>query len=242
MGKEIISKDEIRSSGISRIFISEIYNINPIVWELRKQGFELLEPDRSKGYIWAPNWFGDSITPSCYQLKEWKENEGKYDFTPYAAGSWDYRYEVLASNLSDTVESVMDCGAGSMSLKKMLGGEIAYYPIDNTRRSEETIVYDFDSGEEFPDVHADAAFLCGILEYIVHSDAFIKQLSLHCSSIYLSYNTIDKFSDIQERLYKGWRNHFTIGDLIKLFQRNGFFLRTQIYTDRIESYLVFDRI
>lgn len=238
----IISKDELSALNISRIFISELYNIDPIINFLQGCGYRPLNPNKPTGYIWAPNWFGDSFTPSCYHLKNWQDNEPKYDFTPYSSGNWDYRYMLLASNLPITVKSVIDCGAGSMSLKGILNDTIAYYPIDNVRRSEETIVFDFDSGDSFPDIYADAAFLCGILEYIVCSDSFIKDLSQHVASVYLSYNTIDKFPDIQERLYKGWRNHFTIGDIIKLFRQNGFYLRNQIYSDRVESYLVFDKI
>lgn len=127
--------------------------------ELEMKGYQ------ASNYCWAPEWIGDANIPSCYKLTSWNEREKIYDFSK-TDGPWDYRYGYLISMIDDNCISVMDMGAGNMSLKKMLDMKIRYYPVDNVSRCSETIVCDFNKSE-FPQLNVYTIVCAGILEYIL---------------------------------------------------------------------------
>lgn len=238
LDKKITSYKDFQFDKNAQVFVSAVYNKDAVFDSLERKGFSKWEPEKLGTYVWCPTWMGDASIPPCYEILNWEDNEVKYNMSPETAGDWDYRYRVLVSNLPDKYDSVMDCGAGSMSLKGMIKPDAKYYPIDNTSRNEETIVCDFNAGC-FPNIHTDIAFLCGILEYIIDPEGFIGELASHCTSVYLSYNTLDKFPDIKTRLLKGWKNHLLVGDIIKLFHENDFEVKRHLYTDKTESFLIF---
>lgn len=216
------------------IFISEIFNRNRIYKKLEEYG--LLE---NKNFIWAPKWFGDENIPSCYPMKSWEDNEKKYDFSKIE-GPWDFRYKELLTLMPVSCSAVMDCGAGNMSLRSMLNKEISYYPIDKIKKYQETIVCDFNSGN-FPEINVDVIFLAGILEYIICPESFLRNVCQSCKTVLMSYCTLHTHPEISSRMLCGWKNHFVMGELIKLFSDNGFCLVEEIYEEIGGVYLRFDK-
>lgn len=53
------------------------------------------------------------------------------------------RTKHLSSLIDPQAKSVMDLGCGEMKLREYLAPEIKYIPVDYVKRSEETLVCDF---------------------------------------------------------------------------------------------------
>ena len=206
----------------------------------KQKAFKILEfygYVKNQDFVWGPDWFGDDKLPACYSIKSWEENEHKYNFNK-EEGPWDNRYKELLTFLDVGCHSIMDCGAGNMSLKRMLNTDIKYVPVDNVPRYKETIVCDFNQGE-FPDICVDVAFASGILEYITLPEKFIKNLCEHSKKVILSYCSLHMRPNISYRLSLGWKNHFTEGEIVKMFYQKGFILEDELYVDSGGLYLSF---
>lgn len=232
--KEVKTLDWLSGGVMDNAFIvvSNIVNKQKAFGKLEAYGYL-----KNIDYVWGPEWFGDENLPSCYEIKSWEQNEREHAYFRQK-GLWDYRYRELLTFLSSECKSVMDCGAGNMSLKRMLDPEIEYYPVDNVQRYPETIVCDFNKNE-FPDIYVDAVFACGILEYIAVTETFIKNMCAHCKMVLLSYCTLNVASGISERLALGWKNHFTEGEIVKMFFSNNFELKEEVFVEKDGIYLVF---
>lgn len=64
-----------------------------------------------------------------------------------------------------------------------------------------------------------------------------------CSEeVLLTYNTLDMISDIRLRVDLGWKNHYTFGEIVILFQKFNFRLVSQIYTKEKETYYKFKKV
>lgn len=215
-------------------FVSSIY--------LKEQIFQVLE-DRGLIYgidfIWAPEWEGQSSVPACYPSSTWEDKEQTYDFSG-REGPWDYRYKILLDYLPRKFYSVMDCGAGNMSLQRMLPPYVAYFPVDYKPNYPQTIVCDFNQGE-FPTLKVDAVFMCGILEYIENPAGFLKIVCQHSRIILMSYNTLSPAIQMMQRRLLGWKSHMTTGDIVSIFEDNKFRLVKELYADAPETYLIFEK-
>lgn len=206
----------------------------------KQKSFKILEANgyiKDRNFVWGPEWFGDDKVPPCYTIKSWEENEHKYNFTE-EEGPWDNRYRELITLLDEECDSVMDCGAGNMSLRRMLDPKIKYVPIDHVPRYKETIVCDFNK-REFPDIFVDTAIASGILEYITLSEIFIKNLCEHSKKVILSYCSLHMRPNISYRMSLGWKNHLTEGEIVKLFYQNGFILEEELFINPNSLYLSF---
>ncbi len=191
-----------------------------------------------RDFIWAPEWEGNDKIPA-YRSATWEEKEPTYDFSK-KEGPWDYRYRILLEHLPRNCRSVMDCGAGNMSLSHMLKDEIAYYPVDYKQNNPSTIVCDFNRGE-FPRLKVDATFLCGILEYIENPNRFLKNICKRCGMVLMTYNVLSEKITMQQRRLLGWKSHLTTGDIVSIFEENRFRLVRELYTDAPETYLIFEK-
>ena len=178
-----IRKEKYRGKDIKNItFLLKENNVFIIVSNVinKQKSFKRLELNgyvKNQDFVWGPEWLGNEELPACYSVKSWEENEYKYNFNE-KEGPWDDRYRELITLLDAGCCSVMDCGAGNMSLRRMLNSEIKYFPIDNVPRYTETIVCDFNKGE-FPDICVDNAIASGVLEYITMPERFIQNLCEH---------------------------------------------------------------
>lgn len=216
------------------LFISNIINKNKIYKKLEKDGFV-----ENRDFVWAPNWLGDGDIPSCYPMNSWEDNENKYDFSQ-ADGPWDFRYKELLTLMPEGCSSIMDCGAGNMSLKRMIEKNILYYPVDKVQKYHETIVCDFNKGD-FPDMYVDVIFLAGILEYIICPEVFLRNVCQRCKTVLMTCCTLYTYPDILSRMLNGWKNHFVMGEIIKMYEKYNFHLTDEIYEQRGGVYLRFDK-
>lgn len=127
---------------------------------------------------------------------------------------WRTRTIAIRKLIGDDVRSVLDVGAGSMFLGKLLPPEVQYYPLDYERHCDETLVCDLNA-YEFPDVTADVAVLAGILEYVNDVDWLLDTLSNRVSTIVLTYRGKEK--GYKECLY-------TCDEMIMKLRYRGFVL------------------
>lgn len=233
-GKKVKTFTELLEEKEVFIVVSVIVN--------KQRAFRLLEAHgyvQKRDFVWAPEWFGREGLPACYSINSWEENAHKYNFEG-KEGPWDDRYRELITLLDTNCRTLMDCGAGNMSLKRMINSEIKYYPVDNIPRYSETIVCDFNR-EDFPDIYVDTIVACGILEYVILPEEFIKKMCEHSNTVLLSYCSLQMRSDISYRLSLGWKNHLTEGEIVKMFFQNGFVIKDEIYVDSGQLYLGFER-
>ena len=228
----VFEYDVIRNYKDIRVFVTDLYNYPYYLKQINTYGID------GKNVVWAPDWKGDSEMPLCYSMKTWEDNKGNYKFDG-EEGPWDYRYKTLL-NAMKPCKKVMDLGAGNMSLKRLLEDDIKYYPVDNKKYYDNTIVCDLNSS--FPDIKVDAIFMCGILEYIKDVDSLISRLKNKTKYIYLSYNEWnEEIVSIKQRQYNGWKNNYTIAELVSIIEKNRFVLEEEIKTKNVERYLIFRR-
>ena len=231
-GKPIYNPDWLLEEP-SFIIVSSINGYFGIKAQLESMGF--LEND---DFVWGPNWYGNEHIPSTYGYKQWKDYDNMIDFS---FGRWDYRVQTVASCIGTDIKSVMDLGAGAMSLKKYLDSTVAYFPVDYCKRQENTIVCDFER-REFPDKKADCIVASGILEYISDLDWFVEQICNHCEKAVISYISIEMMRDFSIRQHEGWRNNYSLVQLIRLFLKHQFVPASEKMCIGNDLILEFERI
>jgi len=81
---------------------------------------------------------------------------------------------------------IVDYGAGLMRLKGFLEKGMEYYPVDNVRRSKNSIVCDFNK-DRIPDLKADVAILSNVLEYVEDVDSFLDKVLSNSKKAIVAY-------------------------------------------------------
>ena len=135
---------------------------------------------------------------------------------------WDERTQEIARLIPEGA-SVLEFGAGKMTLKGLLPEGSSYTPTDLVDRGEGTIVCDLNGAQlpSFP--RHDAAVLGGVLEYVVDVPRLAETLAACCTTIILTYCIAedDSASEILRRRKKGWSNDYLEGDILEIFQGLG---------------------
>lgn len=155
--------------------------------------------------------------------KSWKDVE-RYD------DGWNERTSLMSTLIPENITSIMDMGAGTEHLRTHLSPTITYTPVDMERRTESTVVCDFNR-KQFPDTSVDVIFISGCLEYIQDSSWFIHQVSAHCHTCILSYCILENYPDLTFRKNNAWRNHHTANEIISLFESNDMHIQKQLKTE-----------
>ena len=199
----------------------------------------LIDNGYSEGddFIWGPYWYGNKKIPETYCVNEWKSYDGRLNFNE---DKWIKRARI-AVNMTPKYKSVADMGAGAMSIKKLLQRGTKYYPIDYTKRFDETIVCDFNKGE-YPDLSVDVTYALGVLEYIIDAKRFVNEVCRMAKTVIISYNCIEKCSDFMYRQGAGYKNHFKMIEIIKLFSECNFELKDEQLYDGIGIIFRFQKI
>lgn len=143
---------------------------------------------------------------------DWEVNAKNWGSTDQK--DWRKRTIAIRKLLGDDVRSVIDVGAGSMFLGKLLPPNVRYYPLDYEPHCDETLVCDLNA-YQFPDVKADAAVLAGILGYLNDVDWLFDTLVECVSVIVLSYQGKEK--GFSHSLY-------TTEEIINKLRQRGFVL------------------
>lgn len=135
------------------------------------------------------------------------------------------RMELIAGLLPLGTKSVADYGEGKLSLKQFIDISIVYYPIDYKKRSEETILCDFDK-DALPDLQAEAVVCTATLVFIEKAESLLQHFCRNAAcTILLSYVTTDIFPDTDGRRASGYVNDYSEKELIAMFQKSGFVLK-----------------
>jgi coenzyme F420-reducing hydrogenase beta subunit len=170
-------------------------------------------------------------------VKTWQDRENEEGFT---FSIYEPRIKLLRKFITEQDKSVVDFGAGVMFLETLLPKEISYYPMDYIKRSEKTIVCNINK-KEFPNIHADVAFISGFLEYVEDTDWFFYELAEYFSKIILSYSVCRQGTkeDIDRRKSRAWVSHLTQNALIFSMHKNGFLADVQSTLNVNQVFLVF---
>jgi hypothetical protein len=142
---------------------------------------------------------------------------------------WDLRTQQIA-RLIPQGASVLEFGAGRMTLRAHLPDGCKYTPSDLIDRGSGTIVCDLNARElpAFP-AH-DVAVFSGVLEYINDIDYLLNSIAQSVRVIIASYAVHEQVPGKLERRSHGWVNDYTSGEFEALFLRSGF------RRDRVESW------
>lgn len=144
---------------------------------------------------------------------------------------WDlmqHRMRMISEWIDSTVRSVADYGAGKMHLRAYLNANIKYYPIDYIRRTEETILCDFNK-EDFPNLQTDTSICCGVLEFIHTAEQLLHRVCKNTTrQIILSYFTLDKFPSVEGRRTSAYVSDLTERRIIDIMQENGYCLDKKV--------------
>ena len=230
-GKKIVGIDEVNLKDFF-IFISPVVEHYEIMEDLESRGLI-----QNKDFIWAANWYGDEMIPSPYGAKYWKDIENNFDFVE---GNWNARVRQVAQLIPNEVLSIMDLGAGAMTLRNYIDKKIKYYPVDYCKRSSETILCDFEK-KEFPDIEVDCITASGILEYVNDMDWFVKKICEYCKYAVITYNPIEILNSIFIRQTSSWKNNYTIFEIMKFFMDNGFYPCAERITKSTDVIIKFEK-
>ena len=143
---------------------------------------------------------------------------------------WDSRTEKIAQLIPKGAR-VIEFGAGRRQLEKFLDSSCSYVPSDLTNRGPGTIICDLNQ-RPLPDlryVEVDVAVFGGVLEYVCDLDSLVDWLSQQFRFCIASYAYVapGKGAAIGirqrlDRLYHGYMNHYTEGELVELFHQRGY--------------------
>jgi len=166
----------------------------------------------------------------------WKDLEHTTEW-----GKHEGRVERIAGLLPKDIASVADYGEGKGGIRKYLDASVTYYPLDYVRRSEETILCDFDK-DQLPDIRTEVTICTATLVFLEKPERLIRHLCTHTERfIVISYVTTDKFPDVDGRRASGYRSDYSEEDIVKMFRAEGF-TRKEICADpanRIDTIYVF---
>ncbi len=122
------------------------------------------------------------------------------------ATQWDARAELAAQQIGGG-QSVLDIGAGAMTLGRLLPPGSRYTPADVVKRREGCLVADLNR-REFPDGTYDWVTFLGVLEY-VHDVPWALERAAQAAPRLLATYCTHIGADVVIRRGMGWVNDFT---------------------------------
>ena len=168
----------------------------------------------------------------------WKDLEHSTEW-----GMHEGRVKLIAGLIPCNIKSVADYGEGKRSIKKYLCPSVRYYPVDYIKRSDATILCDFDK-DELPDLRTDVSICTATLVFIEKIERLIRHLCVHTAHfVVISYVTTDIFSDIDGRRASGYVNDYSEREVINRFQENGFALKNKCAdpANKLDTIYVFSK-
>jgi glycosyltransferase involved in cell wall biosynthesis len=134
---------------------------------------------------------------------------------------WDSRTEQIA-RLVPPGATVLEFGAGRMTLRDRLAQGCTYIPSDLVDRGPGTIVCDLNARElpAFPP--HDVAVFSGVLEYVNDISLLLNNIKYNSKTIIASYAVRERVPGRVERRAHGWVNDHTAGEFVEIFRRLGF--------------------
>ena len=144
---------------------------------------------------------------------------GRWGTTDGLSPDWDSRTQLIATMIPPG-HSVLEFGAGRMVLKECLHESSQYTPTDLVDRGHGTIICDL-NGKTLPDFprHHVAVF-SGVLEYVIDIRRLVRHLLRSVDGIIASYAILEL--NPTKRRYYGWVNDYREGELVSIFEEEGF--------------------
>lgn len=173
-----------------------------------------------------------STSTNKSDLTRWEKEENLYK-------EWDSR-TIMIAGLIPEKSSILEFGAARLVLRDHIPDNCDYQPSDIVDRGENTIVCDLNHKFPVLSTHYTHVVFSGVLEYIFDIDNLLKELKQHCDVIIASYSTTDKISDYVTRRQSGWVNHFSNEDIVSLFNKNGFTLKSS-HSWTLQTIYVFEQ-
>lgn len=132
------------------------------------------------------------------------------------------RVEKISQLIPADSDSVADYGEGKINLKNFLPPKTEYFPIDYVKRSDITILCDFDR-DTLPDIYSDVSVCTATLIFLKKAEELISHICRHTrNTVILSYVTTDVFSNITGRRVSGYLNDFSEAEIFHIMDMNGF--------------------
>jgi len=140
---------------------------------------------------------------------------------------WDDR-TILIASMIPAGASVIEFGAGRLTLPKHLKPGCSYQPVDLVPRSADTIAFDLND-YPYPKLprRYDYAVFSGVLEYVGDLPRLMLWLRDVADNVVLSYAVTDHLSDPVTRRRNGWINGLANAEVLKLLERSGMRLLSQ---------------
>jgi len=127
--------------------------------------------------------------------------------------------------------TVLEFGAGTRSLERMLHPSCSYIPSDLVDRGPGTVVLDLNH-RPLPDLShlgADVAVFAGVLEYMTDLEGLISWLGSLVTTCVVSYEpavptrgAIQSWRQATRRTHHGYMNSFSEGEILEMFERAEF--------------------
>jgi hypothetical protein len=134
---------------------------------------------------------------------------------------WDSRTRIIARLIAPG-SSVLEFGAGRLTLRDSLPGDCTYTPSDLISRGDGTIVCDLNA-ELLPDFpRYSVVVFSGVLEYVHDVPRLVRHLSRACEAFVTSYAVADTNRSTLHRRSCGWVNDFASDEFQRVFERVGF--------------------
>ena len=134
---------------------------------------------------------------------------------------WDARVQLIAKIIPEG-STVLDVGAGAMTLERYLPVGCEYTPMDIVYTADRTLYADFNS-RNVPTLRTcyDYVVCSGVLEYITEVDLFMASVCAWGRRIIISYAAAQGATpdEMRGRIAMGWLTHMTLEDLSKLFAK-----------------------
>lgn len=162
---------------------------------------------------------------------------GRWELNARQKPSWDGRNQLIASWIPPG-SSVIDVGAGAMTLEQYLAPGTDYTPLDVVTRSDRTLRVNFNTYEipQLTRIH-DYAVCSGVLEYIIPVHLFLDTVSKWARHIILSYAISDMNPDATTSR-TGWHNKFSDLDIKSLFHQHGLFIERTTIWEKQKIYML----
>lgn len=140
--------------------------------------------------------------------------------------AWEERTRLLAAWVPEGT-TVLEFGAGRMTLPQFLPTDCRYIPSDLVRRAPGSLVIDLNA-DTLPDLPAhDLAFFSGVLEYVADLPRLVAHLSASTRLVIASYAVRDFNRWRLMRRASGWVNDYNIAELQRLFDAQGYSVTRQ---------------
>jgi hypothetical protein len=155
--------------------------------------------------------------------------------------NWPERMRIVIDmllSLSDyRIIKILDLGCGHQAIRHHIPAGSEYYPVDNQKRSPDTIVMDLD--HEFPVGQFDVTLAIGVLEYLDDPLKILHQLLKQTRFAIVSYNFTER---ARVRRNNGWRNFMSLEDFERLVYSAGFSTRQRVEVKSKQYVFLLDRL